>query len=114
MTIFASGTEVAIAIATRALLQAEGIPVRVVSVPSWRHFHAQDAEYRHEMIGTAPVRVAIEAAASFGWERFIGEDGIFIGLDHFGASAPGDRLYEEFGLTAEQAATKIRAALQLA
>ncbi len=114
VTIFASGTEVAIAIATRALLQAEGIPVRVVSVPSWRHFHAQDAEYRHEMIGTAPVRVAIEAAASFGWERFIGEDGIFIGLDHFGASAPGDRLYEEFGLTAEQAATKIRAALQLA
>lgn len=112
VTIFASGTEVAIAIATHAILAAEGIPTRVVSVPSFGHFLRQSEDYRRAVIGHAPVRVAIEAAASFGWERFIGEEGLFIGLDHFGASAPAERLYEEFGLTAQQAAAKIRAAIR--
>ncbi|WP_269715385.1 transketolase [Caulobacter sp. NIBR2454] len=101
VTIFASGTEVSIAMKARELLQAEGTPTRVVSTPCWDLFEKQDAAYRKATIGDAPVRVAVEAGVRFGWERFIGEDGLFVGMTGFGASAPYERLYQEFGITAE-------------
>ena len=104
VSIFASGTEVGTAIAARDLLQAKGVPTRVVSTPCWELFEQQDAAYRTATIGKAAVRVAVEAAVRQGWERFIGEDGVFIGMTGFGASAPYERLYKEFGITAEATA----------
>lgn len=108
-TIFSTGSEVSIALAARDLLQARGVPTRVVSVPCWELFAAQTPEYRASVIGKAPVRAAVEAAVSLGWERFIGEDGVFIGMSSFGASAPYERLYKEFGITAEAVADAVQA-----
>jgi transketolase len=101
VTIFSAGTEVAVAMAARDLLQAAGVPTRVVSTPCWELFERQSAKYRAEVIGKAPVRIAVEAGVRQGWERFIGEDGLFVGMSTFGASAPFERLYREFGITAE-------------
>lgn len=111
VTIFASGTEVSIAVAAQGLLEAEGVPTRVVSTPCWELFDAQPESYRQQVIGKAPVRVAVEAAAPFGWERFIGENGAFVGMHGWGASAPADRLYKEFGITAEAVAAAAKAKL---
>ena len=104
VTIFASGTEVGVAVAARDILQAQGRPTRVVSTPCWELFDRQDAAYQASVIGTAPVRVAVEAGVRMGWERFIGETGKFVGMKSFGASAPFERLYKEFGITAEAVA----------
>ncbi|MET3664348.1 transketolase [Caulobacter sp. 1776] len=104
VTIFASGTEVGVAVAARDLLQAKGKPTRVVSTPCWELFDKQDAAYQASVIGKAPVRVAVEAGIRMGWERFIGETGKFVGMKSFGASAPFERLYKEFGITAEAVA----------
>jgi transketolase len=112
VTLFASGTEVAVALDARALLQAEGIGARVVSTPCWELFDAQPADYRLEVIGASPVRVAVEAGVRQGWERFIGEDGGFVGMSGFGASAPFERLYKEFGVTAEAVAGEAKAKLR--
>ncbi len=112
VTLFASGTEVGIAVAARELLQAEGIGTRVVSTPCWELFETQPASYRAEVIGGSPVRIAIEAGVRLGWERFIGEDGAFIGMSGFGASAPYERLYKEFGITAEAVASEAKAKLR--
>ena len=98
---FASGTEVALAVAARDKLQSEGIGTRVVSTPCWELFEAQPAAYRKKTIGASPVRVAVEAGVRQGWERFIGEHGGFVGMTGFGASAPYERLYKEFGITTE-------------
>jgi len=108
-TLFATGSEVSIALAARDLLQTRGVPTRVVSVPCWELFAAQSPEYRASVIGKAPVRAAVEAAVSLGWERFIGEDGVFIGMSGFGASAPYERLYKEFGITAQAVADAVQA-----
>ncbi len=99
-TLIATGSEVAIAMDARTALAAEGISVAVVSLPCWELFEQQDAGYRAEVLGTAP-RVGIEAAVEFGWERWLGPDGIFIGMHGFGASAPFEQLYKEFGITPE-------------
>ena len=104
VTIFASGTEVSVAVAARDLLQAQGKPTRVVSTPCWELFEQQPTAYRQAVIGSAPTRIAVEAAIRMGWERFIGEDGKFVGMTGFGASAPFERLYKEFGITAEAVA----------
>ena len=104
MTLFATGSEVEIALAAKALIDAAGHPARVVSVPCFELFEAQSEDYQAEIIGDAPVKVAIEAAVREGWDRFIGPDGIFIGMHGFGASAPYQELYEKFGITAEAAA----------
>ena len=104
VTIFSSGTEVSIAVAARDLLQAQGKPTRVVSTPCWELFEQQTDAYKASVIGKAPTRVAVEAAVRMGWERFIGEDGQFVGMTHFGASAPYERLYKDFGITAEAVA----------
>jgi transketolase len=104
VTIFATGTEVGVAVAARDILQGQGKPTRVVSVPCWELFEKQPADYRKSVIGSAAKRVAVEAGIRQGWERFIGEDGAFIGMTGFGASAPFERLYKEFGITAEAVA----------
>ncbi|HJV41094.1 transketolase [Caulobacter sp.] len=104
VTIFASGTEVGVAVAARDILQAKGKPTRVVSTPCWELFDKQDASYQASVIGTAPVRVAVEAGIRMGWERFIGENGKFVGMKSFGASAPFEVLYQKFGITAEAVA----------
>ncbi|WP_297507575.1 transketolase [uncultured Caulobacter sp.] len=108
VTIFASGTEVGVAVAARAILQAEGKPTRVVSTPCWELFAKQDAAYQASVIGTAPVRVAVEAGVRMGWERFIGETGRFVGMTGFGASAPFEVLYQKFGITPEAVAAAAR------
>lgn len=99
--IMASGSEVEIAVEAQKLLADKGIPARVVSMPSWELFEAQDEAYRHEVLGTSGVRVAIEAASTFGWERYVGNDGAIIGMTSFGASAPYKELYTHFGITAD-------------
>jgi transketolase len=112
VTIFASGTEVGIAMEAREALQKDGIGTRVVSTPCWELFDEQPASYRLETIGGSPVRLAVEAGVRQGWERFIGEDGGFVGMTGFGASAPADRLYREFGITAEAVVGEAKAKLR--
>ena len=111
VTIFASGSEVEIALAAREQLEAKGRVTRVVSVPSFELFEEQDEEYKAAIIGTSRVRVAIEAGVRQGWDRFIGSDGIFIGMDGFGASGPYKQLYKHFGITAEAAVAAVEARL---
>ena len=97
-----TGSEVHIALEAGKLLQEKGIAARVVSLPSWELFDAQPAEYRNTVLPPdIRVRISIEAAASLGWERYVGLDGIAIGLSRFGASAPGKVIYEKLGLTAQ-------------
>ncbi len=110
VTLIATGTEVAIAMAARAQLAAEGIAAAVVSLPCWELFATQDEAYRNGVLGGVP-RIGIEAAVSMGWERWLGPDGVFIGMTGFGASAPFEDLYKEFGITAEAVAAAARRCL---
>ncbi len=107
VVIFASGSEIEIALAAKAQLDKAGHHTRVVSVPSFELFAAQSPEYRASVLGPEKHRVAIEAAVSMGWERFIGHDGIFIGMHGFGASGPYQELYRHFGITAEAAVSAV-------
>jgi transketolase len=101
LIVIASGTEVSIALAARERLEKDGIPTRVVSLPSWYLFAQQSAEYREAVLpASVTARVSIEAATTFGWSRWLGQRGVAVGLDHFGASAPAEVLYEKFGITA--------------
>ncbi|MEC9346699.1 MAG: transketolase [Pseudomonadota bacterium] len=111
VTIIATGTEVALALEARKLLQAENIGTRVVSMPSQELFNAQDADYREAMLGAGTVRIAVEAATSFGWERYVGPNGAVIGIDSFGASGPAGEVYRHFGITAEAIANAARTRL---
>jgi transketolase len=109
VSLFASGSEVEIAVAAHKELTARGIAARVVSVPSLELLLAQPEARRKAIIGASAVKVAIEAAVRFGWDAVIGPEGIFIGMSSFGASAPAKALYKHFGITAEaavEAATK--------
>ncbi len=101
VSLYASGSEVEIAVAAQKELAGRGIATRVVSVPSLELLLAQPAERRRTIIGNAPVKIAIEAAVRFGWDAVIGPDGDFIGMHSFGASAPAKALYKHFGITAE-------------
>jgi len=112
VTLFASGSEVEIAVAAQAMLEKAKIPARVVSVPSFELFARQPEKYRKAVIGSAAVRIAVEAAVAQGWERFIGENGIFIGMNSFGASGPYEKLYEHFGITPEAIVKAARAKLK--
>jgi transketolase len=85
----------------RAALEARGIVTAVVSMPCWELFEAQDADYRAAVLGQGTVRVGIEAAMRFGWDRWLGENGAFIGMSGFGASGPADELYRHFGITVD-------------
>ncbi len=97
------GSEVHIAHEAYKTLTAEGINARVVSIPSWNLFNKQDAAYKESVLPSSVTRrVSIEAGVTLGWDRYVGDKGITIGIDHFGASAPYERIYQEFGLTAEK------------
>ena len=111
VTFLATGSEVQIALKARELLTNENIPARVVSMPCWELFDAQSAAYREATLGPGTVKVAIEAACGFGWERYTGANGRFVGMHSFGASAPYKELYKHFGITAEAAAEAARQAL---
>ncbi|CAM5777346.1 transketolase [Labrys miyagiensis] len=104
VTLFASGSEVEIAMNARAILNQRGVPTRVVSVPSLELFLAQPDDVKAKVIGDAPVKVAVEAAVRFGWDAVIGSDGGFVGMTGFGASGPIKDLYNHFGITAEAVA----------
>jgi len=115
--LMATGSEVAIAMAARDMLHAEGIGTRVVSMPCWELFEEQDDAYRRKVLPAGPVRVAVEAAIRFGWDRWLygergkREKGSFVGMHGFGASAPADVLYKEFGITPEATVAAAKAML---
>ncbi|MFL5150967.1 MAG: transketolase [Microvirga sp.] len=106
-TLFASGSELEIALAAQKLLSGRGMTARVVSVPSLDLLLAQPEPIRRRIVGDAPVKVAIEAAVRFGWDALIGPDGLFVGMKGFGASAPYKDLYRHFGITAEAVADQV-------
>ncbi len=112
VVIIGTGSEVEIALGARKSLEEQGIPTRVVSMPCVEWFHAQDAAYRQEVLPpNVHARVAVEAGIALGWREFVGDDGVVVGLEHFGASAPYKTLYEQFGLTAERVAAAAKASL---
>jgi transketolase len=108
VTLLATGSEVALAVQARAALQALGLPTAVVSMPCWELFEQQDAAYRRQVLGPGTLRVGIEAAVRFGWERWLGEHGLFVGMPGFGASGPADALYRHFGITADAVVAAVR------
>jgi transketolase len=111
--LIATGTEVHLALEARAALAREGIGVRVVSMPSCELFAAQDVAYRESVLPShVGARVSIEAGATFGWERWIGERGTAIGLDRFGASAPGSVLLQQLGFTVEHVVRAVHGLLE--
>ncbi len=101
VTIFASGSEVELAVAARATLEGKGISTRVVSVPCTELFFDQPDAYRKEILGNSPVKIAVEAAVREGWDAFIGPEGSFVGMKGFGASGPAKKVFEHFGITAD-------------
>jgi transketolase len=112
VVLLASGSEVALCLAARDLLEAGGTPTRVVSAPSLEAFARQPAAYRDAVLPPrVRARLAVEAAASFGWHRWVGTDGDVVGIDRFGASAPYERIFQELGLTAMNVAERARAVL---
>ena len=112
VTILATGSEVEIAMKARDLLQADGVGTRVVTMPCWALFEEQDETYRERILGPGTVKVGIEAASPFGWDRYIGSGGAFVGMHSFGASAPAKDLFKHFGITPEAAAEAAKAALK--
>ncbi|QQM29840.1 transketolase [Martelella lutilitoris] len=101
VTIFASGSEVGLAVEAQKVLDGKGIATRVVSVPCMELFFEQPEDYQKAIIGNSPIKVGVEAAIRMGWDAFIGTDGIFIGMDGYGASGKGSDLFKHFGITAE-------------
>ena len=102
VTLLATGSEVELAVNAAERLKAEGIKAAVVSMPCWELFEQQTADYQAKVLGTAP-NVAIEAAARFGWDRWLAGNGAFIGMNGFGASGPAPKVYEHFGITVDAA-----------
>jgi len=104
VSLFATGSEVSIAVEARKFLRERGVSARVVSVPCFELFRALPAAERRNIIGPAPAKVAVEAAVRQGWDEIIGSDGAFVGMASFGASAPYKDVYKHFGITAEKVA----------
>ena len=101
VTLIATGSEVSLALEARTQLESRGIGTAVVSLPCWELFDRQPKEYRTQVLRPGTVRVAVEALTTFGWERYVGEDGAIIGMTGFGASAPAEALYQHFGITVD-------------
>jgi transketolase len=101
VTLLATGSEVSLAVRAREMLEKRGVGTAVVSMPCWELFELQDVQYRRSVLRPGTVRVGIEAATRFGWDRYLGEEGQFVGMQGFGASGPADTLYKHFGITAE-------------
>ncbi len=111
VTLIATGSEVSLAVEAAHLLTKQGIAVAVVSMPCRELFEEQPADYQSAVLGEAP-RLIIEAASSFGWDRFIGDTGAILGIDHYGSSAPGSRLYKEYGFTVENIESIVHSILE--
>ncbi|WP_249345729.1 transketolase [Microbispora sp. H11081] len=112
VVIIGTGSEVQLAVEARAILESQGIPTRVVSMPCVEWFQAQDAAYKQTVLPPAvKARVAVEAGIPLGWREFVGDAGEVLGLDHFGASAPYKTIYEQFGLTADRVVAAAKASL---
>ena len=108
VSLLATGSEVGIAMEAREKLARDGIQSAVISMPCWELFEEQDASYQESVLGSDCPRVAVEAAVSQGWDQYIGQNGAFVGMNSFGASAPAGALYEHFDITAEAVATAAR------
>jgi len=109
IVLIASGSEVALALKARARLEEEGIPARVVSMPSWELFERQPPEYREGVLPqSVPARLAIEAGVSLGWKKYVGDRGGSVSLDRYGASAPGERVLEELGFNVDNVVRRAR------
>jgi len=113
VSIIATGAEAGLAIQAREQLEAEGIKTRVISMPCVELFEMQSADWQNQTLGEAPIRIAVEAGMRMGWDRYIGRDGSFIGMSSFGASAPADVLFEQFGITTAAIVTEARNRLKL-
>jgi transketolase len=112
LILLGSGSELQLAVEAREILESDGVPTRVVSMPSWRLFMEQDPDYQAAVLPTGVhARVSVEAGTTLGWDRWIGDRGASVGIDHFGASAPWTVLYQEFGITTEKVVEKARAVL---
>lgn len=110
--LIATGSEVSLALLAQEKLEKDNIPARVVSMPSWEIFSAQSNAYKQSVLPKdIKARISIEALSTFGWERWVGTDGVAVGLDHFGASAPAGILFEKFGFTADNIVAKAKALL---
>ncbi len=112
VVLVATGSEVELAMTVADALEAAGQGADVVSMPSWELFDAQDATYRAEVLPNDALKVSIEAGVTLGWQRYTGSDGLNIGLDSFGASAPAEALYDHFGFSVEAILNKIQAKLK--
>jgi transketolase len=111
--LIATGSEVGVALATQVLLEAKGLSTRVVSAPCLEWFNQTDSKYRAEVLPTtAKLRVSIEAGIAQGWRDYIGDSGIAISLEHFGASASASKLFNEFGFSPDAIVAKIETALK--
>ena len=108
VTLLATGSEVQLAMAAREALEADGVGTAVVSMPCQELFDRQEVGYRQKVLGKGTVRVAVEAAVRFGWDKYLGPEGGFVGMDSFGASAPAGQLYEKFGITADAVVAEAR------
>jgi transketolase len=105
LVLIGTGSELQLVTSAADLLEAQGIRTRVVSLPCWERFERQDEAYREAVLPRAArKRVAVEAESPFGWERYAGDEGAIVGIDHFGASAPGDEVMRRFGFTVERVA----------
>ncbi|MCJ9728607.1 transketolase [Bradyrhizobium sp. PRIMUS42] len=114
VSLIATGSEVSIALEAKRLLEKEGISTAVVSMPSWEAFERQDERYRRSTLGGEDaLKVGIEAAVRQGWERYLGENGIFVGMTGFGASGPGEELFRHFGITAENVVGEVKRRLRI-
>lgn len=110
--LIATGSEVQLAVKAQEALAAEGIEVRVISMPSWELFEKQDQAYRDSvLLPDVKPRLAIEMAQTFGWERYVGDKGAILGITTFGASAPGDRVIAEYGFTVDNVVQKVKGLL---
>ena len=113
LILIASGSEVGLIVTARQRLQEQGIPVRLVSMPSWELFEAQSQEYRDSVLPTSvPARLAVEAGVTQGWHRYVGDWGDVIGVDRFGASAPGPIVMREYGFSVENVCQRALALLE--
>ena len=110
----ATGSEVAVALGAADLLGEAGVSLQVVSLPCWEAFFAEDPSYREEVLGSGLPVASLEAGTTFGWERIVGSNGLSIGIDRFGASAPGETVQEQLGLTPARVADAVREAVRRA
>jgi transketolase len=112
LVLMGTGSEVQLVVAAQAALAKEGVRARAVSMPSWELFEAESVDYRETVLPRAvPRRLAVEAGATFGWERWVGIGGAIVGIDRFGASAPGDTVMKELGFTVDHVVARARALL---